>query len=186
MGKARGHLVLVVIFPHFIGIFLFFLCQIFGQSHTCLVEEFAKRWHALHQSGKEVGSACLAVACATAVVPNRYLVDADALDGFDLRLHQVGKFLQEEQCVSLRCIASGSLNHLVVALGLLGQNLKQTLGLGLHLGEDGVGLSLGYPAGFFCLGFGLALVIAVVVTLVTKAPAKEINDEFEKVNTVEI
>ena len=36
------------------------------------------------------------------------------------------------------------------------------------------------------LGFALALIVAVVVTLVTKAPSKEITDEFEKVKTVEI
>ena len=36
------------------------------------------------------------------------------------------------------------------------------------------------------LGFALALVVAVVVTLVTKAPSKEITDEFDKVKTVEI
>ena len=36
------------------------------------------------------------------------------------------------------------------------------------------------------LGFALALVVAVVVTLVTKAPSKEITDEFDKVNSVEI
>ncbi len=36
------------------------------------------------------------------------------------------------------------------------------------------------------IGFALALIVAVVVTLCTKAPAKEITDEFEKVNSVEI
>ena len=36
------------------------------------------------------------------------------------------------------------------------------------------------------LGFALALIVAVIVTLATKAPSKEITDEFEKVNTVEI
>ena len=36
------------------------------------------------------------------------------------------------------------------------------------------------------LGFALALIVAVVVTLITKAPSKEVTDEFEKVNTVEI
>ena len=36
------------------------------------------------------------------------------------------------------------------------------------------------------LGFALALVVAIIVTLATKAPSKEITDEFEKVKTVEI
>lgn len=36
------------------------------------------------------------------------------------------------------------------------------------------------------LGFALALAVAVIVALATKAPSKEITDEFEKVNTVEI
>ena len=36
------------------------------------------------------------------------------------------------------------------------------------------------------LGFALALVVAVAVTLATKAPSKEITDEFDKVNSVEI
>ena len=36
------------------------------------------------------------------------------------------------------------------------------------------------------IGFALALVVAVAVTLATKAPSKEITDEFEKVQTVEI
>ena len=36
------------------------------------------------------------------------------------------------------------------------------------------------------LGFGLALIVAVAVTLATKAPSKEITDEFEKVKSVEI
>ena len=36
------------------------------------------------------------------------------------------------------------------------------------------------------LGFALALIVAVVVTLVTKAPTKEITDEFDKAKAVEI
>ena len=36
------------------------------------------------------------------------------------------------------------------------------------------------------LGFALALIVAVIVTLITKAPSKEIVDDFEKVNSVEI
>ena len=36
------------------------------------------------------------------------------------------------------------------------------------------------------LGFALALAVAVVATLITKAPSKEITDEFDKVKTVEI
>ena len=36
------------------------------------------------------------------------------------------------------------------------------------------------------LGFALALIVAVIVTLITKAPSKEIVEEFEKVETVEI
>ena len=36
------------------------------------------------------------------------------------------------------------------------------------------------------LGFALALVVAVIVALITKKPSKEIEDEFDKVNTVEI
>ena len=36
------------------------------------------------------------------------------------------------------------------------------------------------------IGFALALVVAVVVALITKAPSKEIQDEFDKVKTVEI
>ena len=36
------------------------------------------------------------------------------------------------------------------------------------------------------LGFALALIVAVIVTLITKAPSKEITDEFDKVNSVEI
>ena len=42
--------------------------------------------------------------------------------------------------------------------------------------------------GVYCLvvGFVLATIVAVVVTLLTKAPSKEIVDDFEKVNQVEI
>ena len=36
------------------------------------------------------------------------------------------------------------------------------------------------------LGFALALVVAVIVTLITKKPSAEIEEEFDKVNTVEI
>lgn len=36
------------------------------------------------------------------------------------------------------------------------------------------------------VGFALALVVAVIVTLVTKAPSQEIQDEFDQVNSVEI
>ena len=36
------------------------------------------------------------------------------------------------------------------------------------------------------LGFALAAIVAVVAALVTKAPSKEITDEFEKVKTIEI
>ena len=36
------------------------------------------------------------------------------------------------------------------------------------------------------LGFTLALVVAVIVTLITKKPSAEIEEEFDKVNTVEI
>ncbi len=42
--------------------------------------------------------------------------------------------------------------------------------------------------GVYCLvvGFALALVVAVVVTLITKKPSAEIEEEFDKVNAVEI
>ena len=36
------------------------------------------------------------------------------------------------------------------------------------------------------LGFGLALIVAVLVTLVTKAPSKDITDTFEKVKSIDI
>ena len=36
------------------------------------------------------------------------------------------------------------------------------------------------------LGFALALIVAVIVTLITKAPSQEVVDDFEKVNSVEI
>lgn len=42
--------------------------------------------------------------------------------------------------------------------------------------------------GVYCLvvGFALALVVAVIVTLITKKPSAEIEEEFDKVNAVEI
>ena len=50
------------------------------------------------------------------------------------------------------------------------------------------GETLGTSTGIYSLviGFFLAALVAVIVTLITKAPAKEICDEFDKVNTVEI
>ena len=49
-------------------------------------------------------------------------------------------------------------------------------------------ITLGTETGLYSLvlGFALALIVAVVVTLITKAPSKEITDEFEKVKSVEI
>ena len=50
------------------------------------------------------------------------------------------------------------------------------------------GETLGTSTGIYSLviGFFLAALVAVIVTLITKAPSKEICDEFDKVNTVEI
>ena len=50
------------------------------------------------------------------------------------------------------------------------------------------GATLGSSTGLYSLaiGFPAALVVAVIVTLITKKPSKEITDEFEKVKTVEI
>lgn len=50
------------------------------------------------------------------------------------------------------------------------------------------GETLGTSTGIYSLviGFFLAALVAVVVSLITKAPSKEICDEFDKVNTVEI
>ena len=105
-----------------------------------MVEKFGKRGHALHQSGEEVGRTCLAFA-ATTIVPNCHLVDVDALDGLDLCLDEVWQLLQEKQRVSLRGVASCSLYHLVVTLGLFREDLEETFRLCLHLGEDGIGLT---------------------------------------------
>lgn len=51
-------------------------------------------------------------------------------------------------------IASGSLDHAVVTIGLLGKNLVQTLSLSLHLCEDGISLTLGVNALLLGLGLG--------------------------------
>ena len=50
------------------------------------------------------------------------------------------------------------------------------------------GATLGSVTGLYSLvvGFPLALIVAFIVALITKAPAKEIQDEFEKVKSVEI
>ena len=54
--------------------------------------------------------------------------------------------------------------------------------------DAGKPITLANETGLYSLvlGFALALVVAIVVTLVTKAPSKEITDEFEQVKTVEI
>ena len=67
-------------------------------------------------------------------------------------LDEVGQLLQQEQRVGLCSVASGSLYHLVVTLGLLGEDLEQALCLGLHLGVDGIGLTFGIDALLFSLG----------------------------------
>lgn len=53
---------------------------------------------------------------------------------------------------------------------------------------EGERVTLGTSTGIYSLviGFFLAALVAVVVSLITKAPSKEICDEFDKVNTVEI
>ncbi len=50
------------------------------------------------------------------------------------------------------------------------------------------GETLASSTGLYSLvvGFALALVVSVVVTLITKAPSKEIVEDFDKVNSVEI
>ncbi len=50
------------------------------------------------------------------------------------------------------------------------------------------GETLGSSTGLYSLviGFFLAAAVAVVVTLLTKAPSKQVTDDFDKVNTVEI
>lgn len=50
------------------------------------------------------------------------------------------------------------------------------------------GATIGTKTGVYSLviGFALALIVAVVVTLITKAPSKEITTEFDKVSKVEI
>ena len=50
------------------------------------------------------------------------------------------------------------------------------------------GVTLANTTGLYSLvlGFALALIVAIIVTLVTKAPSKDITDEFEKVKSVEI
>ena len=50
------------------------------------------------------------------------------------------------------------------------------------------GATLGSVTGLYSLvvGFPLALIVAFIVALITKAPAKEIQDEFEKVKSVVI
>lgn len=54
----------------------------------------------------------------------------------------------------------------------------------IKIGEATLGSSTGIYS--LVIGFFLAALVAVVVTLITKAPSKEICDEFDKVNTVEI
>ena len=50
------------------------------------------------------------------------------------------------------------------------------------------GETLAASTGLYSLviGFALALLVAVVVTLLTKAPSKEITDELDNVKTTEI
>ena len=75
----------------------FLLRQVLGQRESGLVKEFAHWRNALHESGEEVGSACLAVSCTTSIVPYGHLVDVETLDGIHLSLHQIGQLLQQEQ-----------------------------------------------------------------------------------------
>jgi sodium/proline symporter len=50
------------------------------------------------------------------------------------------------------------------------------------------GETIGTATGLYSLvpGFFLALIINVIVSLVTKAPSKEITDEFDSIKTLEI
>ena len=50
------------------------------------------------------------------------------------------------------------------------------------------GDTIGTATGLYSLvpGFFLALIINVIVSLVTKAPSKEITDEFDSIKTLEI
>ena len=59
-------------------------------------------------------------------------------------------------------VAARGGHDLPQAVGLLDQDLLGALGLGLHLGQDGVGLALGAAADLLGLGLGLQLPAALV------------------------
>ena len=83
------------------------------------------------------------------------MVDVDALDSLHLSLDKLRQLLKQQQHVCLGGITTGSDNHFLVTVSLLSENLVETLGLCLHLGIDGVSITLGIDANLLSLGLGL-------------------------------
>ena len=83
------------------------------------------------------------------------MVNVDTLDSINLRTNQFRQFLDEEQLVSLVCITTCSLNHLVVTGSLLGEHFEVTLSLSFHLSEDSVSFTLCLHTSLFSLSFSL-------------------------------
>src|SRR5699024_10012651 len=97
-----------------------------------------------------------------AAVPDGDLVDLDVLDRVHLDAHQLLHLVGRHQAHGAVGVAAGGGDNLPQAVGLLEQDLLGALGLGLHLGQDGVRLAPGLPADLLGLGLGLQLHAALV------------------------